>query len=297
MEQHIETVIETVGPIAIEYGLQFVGAVITLIVGWIIAGWARGATVRWLNHIPHMDATLVPFLATIVRIAILAVVVVAVLNQFGVETTSIIALMGAAGLAIGLALQGTLSNIAAGVVLLVLRPFKIDEYVDAGGIAGTVVQIGLFTTELKTADGVFLTVPNSSIANQAITNYSRNPTRRINMAMGISYDDDIEGASQALLDLMTADERVLSDPEPQVLVGTLGASSVDLSMRCWVGTDDFWPVHFDLTKKSKLAIEAAGYSIPYPQQDVHIIPSGSGSPHGSSEAKTVTHATPDVDEE
>lgn len=298
MEQHIESVIETVGPLAIEYGLQFVGAVITLIVGWIAAAWARGATVRWLNRIPHMDATLVPFLATIVRISILAIVVVAVLNQFGVETTSIIALMGAAGLAIGLALQGTLSNIASGVVLLVLRPFKIDEYVDAGGLAGTVVQIGLFNTELKTVDGVFLTVPNSSISNQAIINYSRNPTRRLNLTMSISYDDDIEGASKVLMDLMLADERVLDDPEPQVLVGALGASSVDLSMRCWTSTDDFWPFHFEITKKSKLALEGAGYSIPYPQQDVHIIPSGSGSPHASTEAKAVTHATPeDVDED
>lgn len=297
MEEHVETLIEKFGPLVIEYGLGIVGAVLTLIVGWMIAGWAKAATIRWLNRIPHMDSTLVPFLATIVKIAILSVVIVAVLNQFGVQTTSIIALLGAAGLAIGLALQGTLSNIAAGVMLLVLRPFKIDEYVDAGGLAGTVVQIGLFTTELKTADGVFLTVPNSSIANQAITNFSRNPTRRINLVMGISYDDDIEGASKVLLDLMTADERVLADPEPQVLVGALGASSVDLSMRCWTSTDDFWPTHFELTKRSKLALEAAGYSIPYPQQDVHIIPSGSGSPHASSEAKRVREATPDADED
>jgi len=297
MEEKIATATETVVPLITEYGLQIVGAVLTLIVGWMIAGWIKGATIRGLKRVPNMDDTLVPFLATVVRIAILTIVVVAVLNQFGVETTSIIALLGAAGLAIGLALQGTLSNIASGVMLLMLRPFKVDEYVEAGGLAGTVVQIGLFTTELKTADGVFLTVPNSSIANQAITNYSRNATRRINLVMGVSYDDDIEGASQVLLDLMKADERVLADPEPQVLVGSLGASSVDLSMRCWAKTDEFWPVHFDLTKKSKLAIEAAGYSIPYPQQDVHIIPSGSGSPHASTDAKTVTHATPDVDED
>lgn len=297
MEEKIATATETVVPLITEYGLQIVGAVLTLIVGWMIAGWIKGATIRGLKRVPNMDDTLVPFLATVVRIAILTIVVVAVLNQFGVETTSIIALLGAAGLAIGLALQGTLSNIASGVMLLMLRPFKVDEYVEAGGLAGTVVQIGLFTTELKTADGVFLTVPNSSIANQAITNYSRNATRRINLVMGVSYDDDIEGASQVLLDLMKADERVLADPEPQVLVGALGASSVDLSMRCWAKTDEFWPVHFDLTKKSKLAIEAAGYSIPYPQQDVHIIPSGSGSPHASTDAKTVTHATPDVDED
>lgn len=296
MESELD-IVEKALPIVTEYGLDILGALVTLVVGWIVAGWARGAVVRWLSRVPNMDATLVPFLATIFRVAILTIVIVAVLNQFGVETTSIIALLGAAGLAIGLALQGTLSNIAAGVMLLLLRPFKVDEYVEAGGIAGTVVQIGLFTTEFKTPDGVFLTVPNSSIANQAISNYSRNPTRRFSMVMGISYNDDIEGASQVLLDLMNADDRVLADPEPQVLVGALGASSVDLSMRCWVKGDDFWPVHFDLTKKSKLAIDDAGYSIPFPQQDVHIISKAHGSSETLSDAKTVTHATPDGDED
>jgi small conductance mechanosensitive channel len=299
MEQEINQVAETVIPLATEYGLDIVGAIVTLIVGWIVAGWARSAIIRWLGRIPNMDATLVPFLATIVRVGVLTIVLVAVLNQFGVETTSIIALLGAAGLAIGLALQGTLSNIASGVMLLMLRPFKIDEYVEAGGISGTVVQIGLFTTEFKMPDGVFLTVPNSTIANQAITNYSRNSTRRFSMVMGISYNDDIEGASQVLLHMMKADDRVHADPEPQVLVGALGASSVDLSLRCWVDTDDFWPVHFDLTKQSKLAIEAAGYSIPFPQQDVHIIPSSSGGGGNTMPGHTrkTTEATPDVEDD
>ena len=269
-------VIEKALPIVTEYGLNILGAVVTLIVGWIIAGWARNATVRWLSRIPNMDATLVPFLATIFRVAILTIVVVAVLNQFGVETTSIIALLGAAGLAVGLALQGTLSNIASGVMLLMLRPFKIGEYVEAGSASGTVVQIGLFSTELRKPDGVYLAVPNSTIANEAIVNYSRNPTRRVSTIVSISYDDDIEGASQVLLDVMNANEGVLADPEPIVLVGAMGASSVDLTMRCWAVSDDSWGIGFELTKQSKLAIEAAGYSIPFPQQDVHIIPSSSG---------------------
>ncbi len=284
MEEQVNNVAETVIPLISEYGLQFVGAVITLIIGWIVAGWAKSATRRWLSKIPNMDETLVPFLATIVRIAVLTIVVVAVLNQFGVETTSIIALLGAAGLAIGLALQGTLSNIASGVVLLILRPFKVGEYIEGGNIGGTVIQIGLFTTELKTPDGIFLIVPNSSIANQSITNYSRNATRRVNQVMGISYSDDISGASQVLMDLMKSDSRILADPEPQVLVSVLGSSSVDLSVRCWTKTEDFWDVHFDLKKKSKIAIEEAGYTIPFPQSDVHIIPSGSSSmvPHGAA---------------
>ena len=271
MEQNIESIISTIGPLIIEYGLQFIGAILTLIIGWTASRWAKGATERALRRIPYMDTTLIPFLATIVRIGLLSIVVVAVLNQFGVETTSIIALLGAAGLAIGLALQGTLSNIASGVVLLVLRPFKIEEYIDAGGLAGTVVQIGLFNTELRTINGEYLIVPNSTIANKAITNYSRNPVRRINLSIGISYGDDIKGASEVLLELMSADQRILGDPEPQVLVGSLGSSSVDLVMRCWTSTAESWNVQFDLTRQAKLAIEQAGYTIPFPQQDVHII--------------------------
>jgi len=276
MEEKINSAIATVIPLVTEYGLQFIGAVLTLIVGWIVAGWLQNATVKGLRRIPRMDETLVPFLATIVRYGVLVVVIVAVLNQFGVETTSIIALLGAAGLAIGLALQGTLSNIAAGVMLLMLRPFKAGEYVDAGGIGGTVVQIGLFTTEFLTADGVYLVAPNSSIWNQSIINYSRNPTRRLNLVVGISYDDNIEGASKVLMDLMTKDDRVHADPEPQVLVDTLGNSSVNLKMRCWTDTANFWPLQFDLTKNTKLVIESAGYSIPFPQQEVHFIPAETG---------------------
>lgn len=276
MEEQISSAVETVVPLVTEYGLQIVGAILTLIVGWIVAGWVQRATVKGLRRVPKMDETLVPFLATIVRYGVLIVVIVAVLNQFGVETTSIIALLGAAGLAIGLALQGTLSNIAAGVMLLMLRPFKIGEYVDAGGIGGTVVQIGLFTTEFLTADGVYLVAPNSAIWNQPITNYSRNTTRRLNIVVGISYDDNIEGACGVLMTLMTGDERVHSDPAPQVLVDALADSSVNLKMRCWTNTDNFWPLQFDFHKQAKLALEDAGYSIPFPQSDVHIISSGSG---------------------
>lgn len=280
MEEQISSAVETVIPLITEYGLQIVGAILTLIVGWIIAGWVQKATVNGLKRIPKMDETLVPFLATIVRYGVLIVVIVAVLNQFGVATTSIIALLGAAGLAIGLALQGTLSNIAAGVMLLMLRPFKVGEYIDAGSIGGTVVQIGLFTTEFLTADGIYLSAPNSSIWNQPIINYSRNPSRRLNLVIGISYDDDLEGASGILMALLTGDERVLKDPEPQVLVDALADSSVNLKMRCWTDTAEFWGLQFDLNKQAKLALEAAGYSIPFPQQDVHIISSKSGEASG-----------------
>ncbi len=273
MEQDFNAFLETIIPMVTQYGLSMVGAVLTLIFGWMIAGWIKRVVVRSLKRIPKMDATLIPFLANLLHTAVLIFVIIAVLNQFGVETTSIIAVLGAAGLAVGLALQGTLSNIAAGVMLMFLRPFKVGEYIDAGGTSGTVIQIGLFTTEFLTPDGVYLLAPNSTIWNQSIINYSRNSTRRINITIGISYNDDIEGSSEVLMALMKTDPRVHNDPEPQVLVGSLGDNSVNLSMRCWTNTDDYWGLFFDFNKQAKQAIEEAGYSIPYPQRDVHLIPS------------------------
>ncbi len=252
------------------YGLDIVGALAILIVGWMIAGWVRSAVNRALGRVPNMDETLRPFLSNLVRWVVLAFVIVAVLGQFGVETTSIIAVLGAAGLAIGLALQGTLSNVAAGVMLLVLRPFKAGDFIDAGGLAGTVVEIGLFTSELRTGDGVYIMAPNSQIWNSTITNFSRNPTRRVDILIGIGYGDNIDKGQQVLQGLMDADERVLSDPAPATMVMSLGDSSVNINMRCWVKNADYWGVLFDLTKSAKVAVEEAGLSIPFPQQDVHM---------------------------
>jgi small conductance mechanosensitive channel len=271
MEQDINAFINTAIPLMTEYGMSMIGAILTLIIGWTVAGWLKRTIIRSLTRMPRMDKTLVPFLANILHTGVLIFVIVAVLNQFGVETTSIIAVLGAAGLAIGLALQGTLSNIAAGVMLMLLRPFKVGEYIDAGGTEGTIIQIGLFTTEFLTADGVYLLAPNSTIWNQSIINYSRNPTRRLKITVGISYDDDMEGASQVLMDLMAGEGRIHSDPAPVVIVSSLGDSSVNLQLRCWTSNDDFWDLKFDLTKQSKQAIEAGGYSIPYPQRDIHMI--------------------------
>ncbi|WP_420548661.1 mechanosensitive ion channel family protein [Curvivirga sp.] len=254
----------------IGYGPDILGAIITLIVGWMLAGFFKGLVTRALHRVPNMDETLVPMLSSMVKYAVLIVTFVAVLSQFGVETTSIIAVLGAAGLAIGLALQGTLQNIAAGIMLLMLRPFRKGDFIDASGIMGTVEAINLFTTDMKTVDGVYMAVPNSSLWNSNITNYSRNPTRRIQQVMGISYGDDVAKARGVLLELMEKDERVLADPAPQTMVSTLNSSSVDITMRCWVKTDDFWNVHFDILEKSKEVIEGAGMSIPFPQQDVHM---------------------------
>ncbi len=252
------------------YGLDILGAIVILIAGWWIAGAVERAASRALGRVPRMDHTLRPFLSSLVRYGILAITLVAVLSQFGVETTSIIAVLGAAGLAIGLALQGTLQNIAAGVMLLFLRPFKVGDYIDAGGTAGTVNSVGLFTTEMTTYDGVYLCVPNGQLWNTAITNFSRNPTRRMDIVIGIGYGDDIERGLAVLLALMVDDPRTLDDPAPQTMVKALGASSVDINMRYWSEAGDFWDLQFDLHKAAKEALDAAGISIPYPQQDVHM---------------------------
>ncbi|HZD26364.1 MAG TPA: mechanosensitive ion channel family protein, partial [Alphaproteobacteria bacterium] len=171
-------------------------------------------------------------------------------------------------------LQGTLQNIAAGVMLLFLRPFKVGDYIDAEGIAGTVNVIGLFTTDLTTFDGVYRSVPNSNLWNRAILNYSRNPTRRVDVTIGISYSDDAEGALAALLELIRDEPRVLPDPPPQTMVLALADSSVNVNMRCWTKREDYWNLLFDLHRLGKLRLEAAGYTIPFPQRDVHFYPAG-----------------------
>lgn len=259
-----------VSGLVIQYGLDLLGAVILLIGGWMVAGWAGRNVARVLGRTPHLDATLKPIVAQTTRYAILTLVIVAVLAQFGVQTASIIAVLGAAGLAIGLAMQGTLQNIAAGIMLLFLRPFRVNDYIDAEGIAGTVDEVGLFTTAMHTFDGVYQVVPNSQLWNRTIKNYSRLPTRRLDIVVGIGYGDDIDTAQTILLDLLREDTRVLAEPEPQVLVSELGDSAVNLNLRCWTKADDYWTLLFDTTKSAKLRLDAAGISIPFPQRDVHL---------------------------
>ena len=256
--------------LALGYGLDVLGAVAILIAGVIVAGWARRSVLRVLNRAPGLDDTLEPVISNIVRYAILLLVLIAVLAQFGVQTTSIIALLAAAGLAVGLSLRGTLQNIAAGVMLLLLRPFRIGDYIDAEGLAGTVEEIGIFSTHLRTFDGVYLKAPNRRIWNRAILNYSRAEKRRLDIVVDIAYDDDIDKAQAALLGLMTSDSRVNAEPEPQVLVKELAASSVNLDMRCWAAAGDYWSLLFDLNKAAKLRLDAEGISIPFPQRGVHL---------------------------
>ena len=271
MDKQTQEIIEGVVAITIEYGVDIVGAIVLLIIGWTVAGWARRGIRHALERVPRMDETLKPFLAKLVWYVTMAFVLVAVLSQFGVQTTSVIAVLGAAGLAIGLALQGTLANVASGVMLLFLRPFNIGDYVDAGGIAGTVVEIGLFNTEIKTSKGLCLIVPNKIIWESPITNFSRNPTRRFDITVGISYGDDVNGATDLLMGLLTGDERILDDPEPLAVVEELGDSAVIINLRAWTRAEDFWAAVWDLKKAIKVEFEVAGYSIPFPQRDIHIV--------------------------
>ena len=271
MDNQTRELIENVIAIGVEYGVDIAGAIVLLVVGWTVAGWIRRVIRRKLDSVPVLDETLKPLIANLVRYAVLIFVLIAVLNQFGVQTTSIIAVLAATGLAIGLALQGMLANVASGVMLLFLRPFNVGEYVEAGGIAGTVAEIGLFNTEIKTSAGPGLVVPNSKIWDGPITNFSRNPTRRFDIAVGIGYDDDIDGAMALLKGLLTGDDRVLDDPEPLVVVQELGDSAVIINLRAWTRSGDYGATVWDLNKEIITELQATGYSIPFPQRDVHIV--------------------------
>jgi small conductance mechanosensitive channel len=273
MPESLLNLVEQNSELAVEYVVNLAAALAILIIGWIIAGWARTAVTKALDKRPNVDATVKPMMAAMVRYAILVIVIATVLARFGVQTASIIAVIGAAGLAIGLALQGTLSNLAASVMILFLRPFKVGEFIDGGGVAGTVDEIGLFLSRLRTPDGVYISVPNSQLWGTAISNFSRLPTRRIDLPVGIGYGDNIDQAQEILKGIMTADSRIHGDPEPDVTVKSLDDSAVTLNMRCWVDREDYWGVLFDMTKAVKLSLDAAGVSIPYPQQDVHMISS------------------------
>jgi small conductance mechanosensitive channel len=257
-----------------QHGPSVVYAVVILIVGLTVCKMIRGMVRKGLTR-AGVDATLIPFVSKMVYYLGLTFVMVFVLARFGIETTSIIAVLGGAALAVGLALQGTLSNFAAGVMLLVFRPFEVGEVVDAGGTVGKVIEIGVFCTTLHSADNIKIIVPNSSIYGAIIKNFSANETRRNDMVMGIGYGDDIGKAMDVIHRVLAADERVLKDPEPVVAVAELADSSVNIVVRPWCNASDYWPLRFDLNRTLKEQLETAGCSIPFPQTDVHLHQVGS----------------------
>jgi small conductance mechanosensitive channel len=265
MEQWIDPVVDWLAV----YGLKVVGAIAIFVIGRIVISLLIKAMRRLFKR-SDTDETLSRFLINLTKGLLLTVLIIATVGALGVETTSFIAILGAAGLAIGFALQGSLSNFASGVLIIVFRPFKKGDYVEAGGVSGSVEEVAIFNTVMRTPDNKKVIVPNGDILGGAITNYSAMETRRIDLVFGIGYEDDIRKAKDLLVKIVSEDERVLKDPGPTVAVSELGDSSVNFVCRPWVKTSDYWAVYFDLTEKVKLTFDAEGISIPFPQRDVHL---------------------------
>lgn len=251
------------------WAIKIVIALAIFFIGKIVAKWLTKFTCNLLEK-SKMDGILINFLSSIIYSILLLVVAIAALNQLGIDTTSLVALVGAAGLAVGLALKDSLQNFAAGVLLIVFRPFKAGDFIDAAGVMGTVEKINVFNSILKTPDNREIIVPNASIYSGSITNFSAKATRRIDLIFGISYDSDIKLAKQIMQQLVAADERILKDPETQIAVAELADSSVNFVCRPWVKKEDYWAVRFELIENVKLAFDEQGISIPFPQMDVHV---------------------------
>ncbi|MEM9292248.1 MAG: mechanosensitive ion channel domain-containing protein [Acidobacteriota bacterium] len=255
--------------LAVSYAPNIVGAIVIFLLGLVVARTLAGVTRKLLRR-SNVDETLTSFLGNLVRIVILAFFIIAALGRLGVDTTSFAAVIAAAGLAIGLALQGSLGNFASGAMLIAHRPFKIGDFVEVAGTSGVVENLTIFSTHLRSGDNKLIIVPNGSITADTIVNYSAKDTRRIDLVIGIGYGDDIRQAKEVLEGVVKADERVLEDPAPLVAVSELGDSSVNLVVRPWVKTGDYWPTLFALTENIKLALDEAGIELPFPQRDVHL---------------------------
>lgn len=269
---NVQRIIEQLQTFVADYGLKIIGAILILIIGRIAAGIVRSVIRRILNK-AKVEATLVMFFGTMAYFLVMAFTVVAALSKFGVETASFVAILGAAAFAIGFALQGSLSNFAAGVMILLFRPFKVGNFVEAAGVAGVVKEVNIFTTVINTPDNIKIIVPNSKIYGDVIKNVTGYDTRRIDLVIGISYSAPIAKAMEIAMRVMKSDSRVLGDPEPQVAVSELADSSVNLVVRPWVNTADYWGARFDITRKIKEEFDANGIEIPFPQHVVHMVSS------------------------
>ena len=252
------------------------GRLLSAIVVFFIGRWIVGLIVRWLDAAMRradFDETLAGFLDNIVRVTLMVLVLLTVATVLGIPTTNFLAIIGAAGLAVGLALKDSLSNFSAGVMLVLFRPFKVGDFIDAAGVSGTVEEIGIFKTDIRTPDNKLVIVPNSLVYGDTITNYSAKDTRRIDLVIGVGYGDAIHQARDIMMSVLEADDRVLSDPAPAVMLLELGASSVDFAVRPWVNSADYWATRAAVLERIKNALDENGLSIPYPQQDVHIVSS------------------------
>jgi small conductance mechanosensitive channel len=251
------------------YGLKVIAGIAVLIVGRWIAKGLTGFTEKLMNK-RQVDPTIVSFVANMTYIGLLVFVVLAALGQLGIQTTSFIAVIGAAGLAIGLALQGSLSNFAAGFLMIIFRPFKVGDFIQGAGVSGTVEKIQIFTTQIITPDNKTIIIPNAKLSGDNIVNYSVKGTRRVDLVFGIGYGDDIDKARKIITDVIEKDARVLKDPPPVIAVMELADSSVNFAVRPWVKVLDYWDLWFDVTETIKKRFDAEGISIPFPQHDVHV---------------------------
>jgi len=273
MNEKVQLLTDQLTALVASYGMNVLGALITLIVGFAAAGWLSRITTRAMRRADKIDPVFQPLPGKIVRVAVMLFTIIAVLNRFGVETTSLIAMLGAAGLAIGLALQGTLSNVAAGVMILVFRPFKIGDAVNLGGDVYIIDSLGFFICKAHLPDGPMAFLPNSKIWGETILNLSvtYNDVRRIDEHYGIGYGDDINKAIAILRQIAADEARILQDPAPLIKVDALGDSSVNILFRVWTARADWWDTKLDLVQRCKEALEGGGISIPFPQRDLHLI--------------------------
>jgi small conductance mechanosensitive channel len=269
MNMNIDKIIETLTYWVATYSVKIIVALLIFLIGKWLAGKISKLISKLLEK-NKVDVTLLSFLENIIYYTLIIIVIIAALGQLGINTTSFLTIVGAAGLAIGLALKDSLSNFASGVMLILFRPFGVGDAVTAGGVSGSVVAISLFNTTLNTPDNQRIIVPNSSITGNVITNVTANDTRRVDLVIGVGYDDDIKKAKEVLTKIIQEEPRVLDTPKPLIAVSELADSSVNFVVRPWVKTSDYWAVYFDLTEKIKLTFDEQGISIPYPQQDVHI---------------------------
>ena len=251
------------------YGGQALGAIATLVIGYLLAGLARRVVKRLLAR-TELALALQRFVTQITYVGILVFAIVASLARFGVQTTSFVAILGAAGFAIGFALQGSLANFAAGVLLIIFRPLKVGDFVEAAGETGTVEEISIFTTQLKTPDNKTVIVPNAKLTGDNIVNYTVKGTRRVDMVVGVSYEADLDQTREVIAGVLAKDERILEDPPVQIAVKEMADSSVNFVVRPWTSADDYWGVYFDTQENVKKALDAAGIGIPFPQTDVHL---------------------------
>ena len=269
MDWDVSKLLNTIYGLLTVYGLRVIAAVVIFIVGrWVAMGVAN--LVKRIMLKSKVDETLVSFVRNLSYIAMLAFVVIAALNQLGIQTASFIAVLGAAGLAVGLALQGSLGNFAAGVLMIIFKPFKVGDFIEGAGVAGIVEHIEIFTTQLKTPDNKTIIVPNAKLTGDNITNFTVKGTRRVDFVFGIGYGDDIDKARGIIKEIIDKDERVMKEPEPVIVVSELGDSSVNFTVRAWTSAGDYWSFYFDTIENVKKQFDAQGVSIPFPQRDVHI---------------------------